>query len=65
MMTTDEKIKRLDAIAYHYQIAIEQLGNIVAVSGLRDQTEIDSRLAKVYAAANELRLAAVRSMLDE
>ena len=63
-MTTTDKIKRLDAITFHYQTAIDQLGNIVAVSGLEGQQEKDGELAKVYTAANELRLAAIRTILE-
>lgn len=63
-MTTTDKIKRLDAITFHYQTAVDQLGNIVAVSGLEGQQENDSELAKVYNAANELRLAAIRYLLE-
>lgn len=63
-MTTTDKIKRLDAITYHYETAIAQLGSIVAASGLEGQQENDSDLAKVYTAANELRLAAIRYLLE-
>lgn len=63
-MTTTDKIKRLDAITYHYETAISQLGEIVAVSGLEGQQEKDGQLAKVYTAANELRLAAIRALLE-
>lgn len=63
-MTTTDKIKRLDAITYHYETAIAQLGQIVAVSGLEGQEQHDGELAKVYSAANELRLAAIRHLLE-